>query len=234
MNLYPVLILAGGLGTRLGKLSKNTPKSLMNINGKPFIDYQLKYLKLQGVNEVVICTGYLGEQIKNYVGNGIKFNLQISYSEDGPKKLGTGGAILKALRLLPDFFFVMYGDSFLQINVRKIQEFFVNNSCLVLMSIIKNDNKWDRSNVALKENNIIFYNKVKTSKKMHYIDYGISLISKKSFFKYDFDDAFDLSEFYSLLSIDSLIHGYIIKKRFYEIGSVKGISETEEFLKKSI
>ena len=104
MNLYPVLILAGGLGTRLGKLSKNSPKSLININGKPFIDYQLKYLKLQGVNEVVICTGYLGEQIKNYVGNGIKFNLQVSYSEDGSKKLGTGGAILKALSLLPDFF----------------------------------------------------------------------------------------------------------------------------------
>ena len=233
MNLYPVLILAGGLGTRLGKLSKNTPKSLMNINGKPFIDYQLKYLKLQGVNEVVICTGYLGEQIKNYVGNGIKFNLKISYSEDGSKKLGTGGAILKALGLLPDFF-VMYGDSFLQINVSKLQEYFLKNSSLVLMSIIKNDDKWDRSNLALKENNIIFYNKLKTSKKMHYIDYGISLISKKSFFKYNFDDVFDLSEFYNLLSIDSLIHGYIINKRFYEIGSEKGILETEEFLKKSI
>ena len=128
----------------------------------------------------------------------------------------------------------MYGDSFLQINVCKLQEFFLKNSCLVLMSIIKNDDKWDRSNVALKENNIIHYNKLKTSKKMHYIDYGISLISKKSFFKYHFDDVFDLSEFYNLLSIDSLIHGYIINKRFYEIGSKKGILETEEFLKKSI
>ena len=111
--MLPVIILAGGLAKRLRPLKKKIPKALIKISGKPFIYHQLNYLRKQGVKRVIICVGYLGDMIKNSVGNGEKFDIKVSYSEDWPELLGTGGAIKKALPLIRDKFFILYGDSLL-------------------------------------------------------------------------------------------------------------------------
>ena len=125
----------------------------------------------------------------------------------------------------------MYGDSFLPINFQDVQSFFLQNSCLALMTVMNNANKWDKSNVVLKQNNLIFYDKFNTDLEMNFIDYGLSLLSKKVLFFYKFNKKFDLSKFYNSLSIDKFLHGYIVKKRFYEIGSIIGLDETRKFLK---
>ena len=104
----PVAILAGGLGTRLGNETLNKAKILIDIAGKPFISRQLNYLSDQGIKDIVICVGHLGHQIKDYIGNGSKYNLKVSYSEDGDQLLGTGGSIKKACKILDKNFFILY------------------------------------------------------------------------------------------------------------------------------
>ena len=135
--MYSVLILAGGMAKRLYPVSQKIPKSLIKINNKPFIDYQLNYLKTQGITNVVISVGNLGDMIRSHIVNKNTSGLNVNFSFDGPNLLGTGGAVKKSLPKLTDVFFVMYGDSFLPINFKKIQSSFNTKRKLALMTIYK-------------------------------------------------------------------------------------------------
>ena len=214
MKVFPVVILAGGLGTRLGDISKKVPKSMVLLDKKPFLHYQLKYLNLQGVKRVIICSGYLGEQIEEFFGNGAKYNLEIIYSPEGDQKLGTGGALLNAKNLLPDYFFLMYGDSFLPINFQDVQSFFLQNSCLALMTVMNNANKWDKSNVVLKQNNLIFYDKFNTDLEMNFIDYGLSLLSKKVLFFINLIKNLIFQNFIILCQLTNFYMDILLKRDF--------------------
>jgi len=225
----PVVILAGGLATRLRPITKKIPKSLVEVAGEPFISRQLKYLNSQGIKKVTLCVGYLGEMIESVVGKGSQFGLEVSYSLDGPKLLGTGGAIKKALPLLEENFFVLYGDSFLPINFSAVEDAFNASRRPALMTILKNNDQWDKSNVSYLENELVEYNKEFPNLDMNYIDYGLGILSGRLFDSYDKDQPFDLSEIYKNLSIQSELEGYTVNQRFYEIGSHQGLEETTHF-----
>ena len=227
--MYSVAILAGGLASRLGEVTKKLPKSLIEISGKPFIFYQLDTLKSQGVKNVVLCVGHLGEMIESAVGDGRNFNLNIKYSYDGDKQLGTGGSIKKALHLLDPNFFVLYGDSLLPINFEKVQQAY-NEKKLGLMTIIKNENAWDLSNVLYLDGKLIEYNKINPKTNMKYIDYGLSILNKNAFDCFINEQIFDLSDLFALLSSKSELCAFEVYDRFYEIGSKKGMQETEDYL----
>src|SRR5579863_8670565 len=111
--MLPCAILCGGLGTRLRPATESIPKSLIEINGEPFISHQLRLLRSNGIERVVLCIGYLGGMIRDFVGDGSKFAVEVSYSFDGDHPLGTAGAIRKATAMLGDSFCVLYGDSYL-------------------------------------------------------------------------------------------------------------------------
>ena len=226
---FPVLILAGGLATRLLPITKTIPKSLVDVAGKPFIIHQLEYLREQGVSHVVLCIGFLGEMIKSIVGDGSQFEIKISYSSDFPKLLGTGGAIKKALPLLDEIFFVLYGDSFLPIEINSVKKAFLKNSNPALMTIIKNENKWDKSNVSFIDNNLIKYDKENPEPHMTYIDYGLSILSKNVFKDYVDNTYFDLSKVYKSLSKNLVLTGYEVHERFYEIGSKQGLKDANNY-----
>jgi len=226
---YPVVILAGGIGSRLGKLTKKIPKALIKINGKPFIYYQLKLLSKTGVKEVILCVGYLGDQIKKYVGDGKKFNLNVKYSFE-KKLLGTGGAVKNAFSLIKKDFFIMYGDTYLPVNLIKIQEKYIRLKSKSLITIYKNHNKLDKSNVFFNGKSII-YNKNNYLKKMKYIEYGVSIFSKKIFKYFNNKKKFDLSDVFYFLSKKKLLNYYVVKKRFYEIGSISGLKDSKKYLK---
>jgi NDP-sugar pyrophosphorylase family protein len=231
--MLPVAILAGGLATRLRPLKKKMPKALFKISGKPFIHHQLINLKKQGIKKVVICIGYLGYMIKNFVEDGKKYNIKVLYSEDGAHLLGTGGAIKKALPLLGDNFFVLYGDTFLPIEYIDVKKFYFKNKSRSAITIFKNNGMWDKSNVNFKNNKIIEYNKFNISSDMKYIDYGLSLLPSKIFKKYPYKKKIDLSDIYHDLSIQGNLLGFEVYKRFYEIGSIHGIKETEKYFSKN-
>lgn len=233
--MFQVVILAGGLATRLRPITERLPKSLIKIDGTPFIFYQLDYLRKQNIKSVVLCVGYLGEMIKNVVGNGKNWGMQIDYSFDGEVLLGTGGSLKRALPLLGNDFFVMYGDSFLPINFSDVQNAYIASGKLGLMTVLKNRNQWDKSNVEFCNGKIIEYNKEKIRKQMQHIDFGLGLLHSSVLTRYPVNQKFDLSIVYNELSLAGNLAGFEMFERFYEIGSRQGIQDLKVyFLGKNI
>lgn len=232
--MLPVVILAGGLATRLYPVTRAIPKALILINGRPFIDHQLSLLKEKGVTEVILCVGYLGSAIEEFVGNGFLWGLEVRYSYDGDKLLGTGGAIKKAAELLPEEFIILYGDSYLDIGFEPIvRQFYVEN-LPVLMTVYHNQDAFDKSNIIMKERKVFRYEKNSDDPAMQYIDYGLIVIKKEVFFPYPENKPFDLFLVFSQLADSGLVAGYEVQERFYEIGSISGIRETEDYIRTRI
>lgn len=228
-----VAILAGGFATRLYPITKNIPKALIKVNGKPFIFHQLKLLKSKGIKKVVICAGFLGKNIKSYLNDNNNFGLDIKYSFDGNKLLGTGGAIKKALNLLGNSFYVLYGDSYTDVNFKNIYSVFCKNKKKGLMVIIENNNQWDKSNIQYKNGIIKKYDKKGSASTMKHIDYGLSLLKKDSFDYIKTKQKFDLADLYRKLVKNNEMYGYEVSNRFYEIGSFEGINQASNYIRRS-
>lgn len=229
--MLSVAILAGGLATRLRPITETIPKALIEIAGEPFINHQLRYLKKQDISSVVLCIGYLGEMIKSVVGDGSQFGLQVHYSFDGPKLLGTGGAIKAALPMLGADFYIFYGDSYLPIEFEPVEKAYFSSNKLGLMTVLRNNNQWDKSNVIYENGILVEYNKEHVKPNMSYIDYGLGILRADIFGNYPEGESFDLSKVYNDLSLKNQLFGFEVQDRFYEIGSHQGIVETEEYLK---
>ena len=227
----PVAILAGGLATRLRPITEKIPKSLVPIAGKPFLAHQLELLQSRGIRRAVLCIGYLGEMIQRDFGDGNAFGLRLDYSFDGPKPLGTGGAIKRALPLLGNEFFVLYGDSYLPVEYRPIAEFFRHSGKLGCMTVYRNEGRYDTSNVVFRDGEIAVYDKKNRPPEMRHIDYGLSLFKAAVFNSYSADQPFDLAEVMSKLVRQKQLAGFEVRERFYEMGSPAGLSELETLLK---
>jgi|SRR5271154_2391323 NDP-sugar pyrophosphorylase family protein len=225
-------LLAGGLATRLRPLTQTLPKSMVEVAGAPFIAHQLRLLASQGINEIVICTGYLGEQIEAYVGNGAAFGCNVRYSFDGNRPLGTGGALRKALPLLGDPFVVMYGDSYLPTPFAPILRAFAGSGLPALMTVFRNAGRWDTSNVELARGVILRYDKVDRTLAMLHIDYGLGLLAASVVQTRTAGDPFDLADLYRDLAQHGRLAGFEVHERFYEIGSPAGLRETDAYLRR--
>lgn len=227
--MFPVAILAGGLATRLRPITETVPKALVDVAGKPFIIRQLSYLREQGISQVVLCIGYLGDMIRDLVGSGESFGLKVSYSEDGRDLLGTGGALAKAIPLLGDDFFVLYGDSFLPVSFSSVQEAYEKSERPALITVLRNLNQWDKSNVLFVGGQLLEYNKRTPRAEMTYIDYGLGIVASSVFKQRVAGHPFDLADVYQDMSVQGLLAGLEVYERFYEIGSHTGLKETEDY-----
>jgi len=232
--MLPVAILAGGLATRLRPITEKIPKALVEVAGKPFVFHQLDWLQRQKVDRVVLCLGYLSEMIREQVGSGERWGIEVKYSLDGEKLLGTGGALKKAIPLLGKEFFVFYGDSFLPIDFFPVQEAFRVTGRPALMTILRNQGRWDQSNVEASDGKLITYNKREPTPAMEHIDYGLGVLSERAFLGCEADNSFDLADLYEALTRKGDLAGHEVIHRFYEIGSKEGLAETEKFLRSQI
>jgi NDP-sugar pyrophosphorylase family protein len=228
--LPPLALLAGGLSTRLRPITETVPKSMVLVAGEPFIAHQMRWLVGQGVRKVVLCCGFLGEQIEDYVGDGAGFGCSVHYSYDGSPLKGTGGAVKKALPQLGNQFFLMYGDSYLPIEFRPVYEAFLQSRKRGLMTVFRNENRWDRSNVEIQDGAIRNYDKVKITPQMKFIDYGLGILTPAAFEPWEEDTVFDLSLVYDHLVKAGQLSGHEVTRRFYEIGTPRGLSETDSTL----
>jgi N-acetyl-alpha-D-muramate 1-phosphate uridylyltransferase len=226
----PVAILAGGLATRLRPLTETVPKVLLEVAGKPFLEHQLLRLREQGIRDIVLCVGFLGEVIRDRFGNGRNYGVRIRYSFDGPVLLGTGGAIHRAAPMLGDAFFVLYGDSYLTIDYSAVADSFFDSGGSALMTVFKNQNEWDTSNVHFENGQIQEYNKHDVKPQMHHIDYGLSVFRTSVFAKYSGTSFLDLSDVMRDLALRGELTGYEASNRFYEIGSHAGLTELDGML----
>jgi len=229
----PVAILAGGLATRLKPITEKIPKLLVEVAGEPFFSHQLRLLKGAGLNRLVLCVGYLGETIVEGYGDGAKWGISIDYSFDGPKLLGTGGALIRALPKLGDAFYVLYGDSYLPIDYLAVGEAFLKSGKQGLMTVFENREKYDASNVWFQDGVIRSYDKKDKVPEMRHIDYGLGLFRADAFDGFPRDEVVDLAEVQKALLKRGELAGFEISQRFYEIGSHAGLRELDQLLKKS-
>jgi MurNAc alpha-1-phosphate uridylyltransferase len=226
----PVAILAGGLATRLHPVTTTVPKALVDVAGRPFAEHQLDWLRSQGVERVVFCVAHLGEMIRDALGSGSRWNLHIDYVFDGGTLLGTAGALKQALPVLGEAFFVLYGDSLLTCDLPAIERAFRASGRAGLMTVFRNDDKWDRSNVHFREGRLLRYDKANRTPEMQHIDYGLGVLTDRALAPVPPDRPFDLAAVYQHLLAGDDLSGVEITDRFYEIGSPEGLEETRAFL----
>lgn len=230
LEKIPVAILAGGLATRLRPITEKIPKSLVPVAGRPFLAHQLEMLHARGIRRVVLCIGFLGEMIQREFGDEA-FGVKLEYSFDGPKLLGTGGAIKLALPKLGEEFFILYGDSYLPLAYQPVADTFHRSGKLGLMTVFHNQGKYDTSNVVYRDGEIVVYDKKARLPEMHHIDYGLSMFKASVFDAYASDQVFDLAEVMGRLVREQQLAGFEVPQRFYEMGSPSGLAELEELLK---
>lgn len=231
-SLLPVAILAGGLATRLHPVTQKIPKALVDINGRPFIAWQLEGLRAQGVSRVVVCAGYLGEQIQDVVADGNQFGLHVDWAFDGPALLGTAGALKHALPLLRGPFFVLYGDAYLPIAWRPVQEAFAASRKPALMTVFDNNRQLDRSNVEFEHGRITAYNKRHPTPQMRHIDYGLGIFDPSVFEDVPDGEPADLADVYQSLAESGRLAAFEVHQRFFEIGSFEGLQATRDYFAK--
>jgi N-acetyl-alpha-D-muramate 1-phosphate uridylyltransferase len=230
-RLPTVCVLAGGLGSRLGDRVAETPKPLLEVAGQPFLLHQLRLLADNGCEHVVLCVGYLGARIEAEIGRH-RHGISIDYSHDGPGLDGTLGAIRRALPLLPERFLVLYGDTYLRLDYRAAADAWARSGCLALMTVLRNEGRWERSNATFVGGRVVAYDKVDPRPGFQWIDYGLGGLRHEALSLAPPDER-DLSVLYSGLAQAVELFGYEVFERFYEIGAPDSLRETDAFLRGS-
>lgn len=227
----PVAILAGGLATRLGSVTATTPKLLIEVAGEPFFHHVLRLLKHNGLSRIVLCVGHLGEQIVERYGDGSAWDVHLDYAFDGPRLLGTGGALVNALPKLGDAFYVLYGDSYLPIDYRAVASAFLRSAQPALMTVFENQDAYDTSNVWFDHGLIRAYSKTDKRPEMRHIDYGLGVFRASAFADVAPNTPFDLATLQTQLATRGQLAGHEVHERFYEIGSPTGLADLNRLLK---
>ena len=229
-------ILAGGLATRMLPATEAIPKALLDVAGRPFADHQLTWLAEHGVTEVVYCIAHLGDQIRAYVGDGRAWGLRVRYADEGERRLGTGGALRAAAEagLLDHAFLVLYGDSYLQVDVREVWTAFRSSGLPSLMTVYRNDAMHEPRNARFSGCRIEAYEKGHPDPSgagMHHIDYGLLAFRRSVLCDLVAPEiAQDLSAAQHVLARIGLMAGFEATERFYEIGSPEGRAELDAVL----
>jgi len=229
--MLPVIILAGGLATRLRPITETIPKALVEINGRPFLDHQMRLLAENGVTRAVLSVAYRGEMIADFLGDGARYGVDVSYSYDGDTYLGTAGAIRKAMGLLGNAFFTLYGDSYLTVPFADVEKTFLASGKEALMTVYRNEGLFDTSNVEFAGGRIVAYDKKTRTMAMRHIDYGLGVFRASMFAGLAEGQVCDLATLYQDALRREELAAYEVRERFYEIGTVEGIRDTEAFLR---
>jgi NDP-sugar pyrophosphorylase family protein len=231
------VILAGGLGTRMRPLTDQLPKALLPVNGAPFAHHQLTLLAAEGVTDVVYSVGHRGEMIVEAVGDGSTWGLTVRYVFDGTQLRGTAGALRLALDagVLDRSFLVLYGDSYLPIAYRPVVDAFERTELPALMTVLRNDDRWDASNVCFEGGRLLSYDKQRRrtdGRVPRHIDYGLSVL-ERSLIEEQVppDEVADLSDLFHRLSVEQRLAGLEVDRRFFEIGSPEGLAALEQHLR---
>lgn len=230
------LILAGGLGTRMRPMTETIPKALVPVRGVPFVDWQLRRLAGQGVRQVVFSIGYRGELLREHVGDGSRFGLDLIWVDEGSQLRGTGGAVRLALDqgALDQAFFVLYGDSYLPVSMPEVERAWRQSGLPGLMTVIRNENAWDLSNAVFAGGRVTLYDKGRPENlrgRLRWIDYGLSILTRSVVAEgIGPGRPADLADLFHDLSLAGRLAGLEVDERFYEAGSPGGVRDLEAYL----
>jgi NDP-sugar pyrophosphorylase family protein len=216
--------------------TNGNPKALLPVLGRPFVDWQLRHLAANGIDRLTLCIGYGGDALQSYVGDGSRYGMTITWVSEGDDLLGTGGAIRLAHEVgaLEDVFFVLYGDSYLPVNMQQVAGAWQTSGLPALMTVMRNDGRWDRSNAVYASGRVVLYEKGGAEAErhdMHWIDYGLSVLTREIIAECVPPGAVaDLAEVMTSLSLAGRLAGLEVSGRFYEVGSPQGLEDLEHYL----
>jgi NDP-sugar pyrophosphorylase family protein len=223
--LPPIVVLVGGLGTRVaGITGPDRPKALLDVAGEPFLVRRLRELAAEGVPEAWLLVGHGAAVIGDVVGDGAGLGLAVRYVHDGPRLLGTGGAVRAALLHLPERFLLTYGDTFLPAALAPIVEAWDGSGRPALMTVLRNDDRWEPSNVAVADGLVVRYEKGASG--LTHIDYGMLAFERAVFDPYPVDDPFDLGIVLRDLIDRRELAAHEVHERFHDIGNPAAYEET--------
>ncbi|MFT3773195.1 MAG: NTP transferase domain-containing protein [Minicystis sp.] len=233
-----VVILAGGLGTRMLPRTERIPKLLLPVAGRPFAEHLLARLAACGLGDVVLCIGHLGAAVRAALGDGRALGVRLAYVEDGDRLLGTAGALRRALPLLDETFLVTYGDSYLPFDYRAplldLRAHAGHDGALGTMAVFRNDDTLDRSNTEVRGDIVIRYEKrprdAARDPSLDHIDYGATALRREVIAALPADEPHDLSAVQRALAAAGRLRAYAAAERFYEIGSPEGLADLENRL----
>jgi NDP-sugar pyrophosphorylase family protein len=230
------VILAGGLATRMRPHTDKIPKAMLSVAGRPFIDLQLEWLARTGVTRAVLSIGYRGDMLRDHVGDGARFGLAVSYVDEGPHLRGTAGALRLALSegALEEAFLITWGDSFLPIDFTEVWAAFRTRGQPALMTVFRNEGRWDKSNVIFDGERVVLYDKkheTRPASDFAFIDYGLMALERR-LIERDVppQGVSDLATLFHALSLRGELAGMEVHERFHEIGSPDGLKELEQWL----
>lgn len=223
-------ILAGGLGTRLGHMTQTTPKPMVLVNGKPFLEHEIGLLKRSGIGDFVLCVGHFGEKVEDYFGDGGKLGVRVTYSYDGPKLMGPAGALKRAEPLLEDRFFVTYGDAYLRADYRMMMDVLVDSGRLGVMAVYENHGMYGKSDVVVRDGEVVRYDKGDAGRVMEWVNFGVSALSKRALSLVAPGKECGEERFYGELIKRHELLAFPVNDRFYEIGTPDSLRDFERFI----
>jgi NDP-sugar pyrophosphorylase family protein len=204
---------------------------MIPVHGRPFLEYELSLLRSSGIDEVVLCVGYLGEKIEERIGDGRKFGVSIRYSRDGKELLGPIGALKKAEGLLDQTFFVTYGDAYLRLDYQAMMNVLMQGNALGVMAVYRNKDEFGKSDAIIRDGHVIDYDKKEKKPGMVWINFGVSALKKTALGQAKEGEYCDEEPFYQSLIRARQLLSFEVRERFYEIGNPKGLKEFSDFAK---
>ncbi|MGI8685949.1 MAG: NTP transferase domain-containing protein [Acidimicrobiales bacterium] len=239
--MTPCVILAGGLGTRMRTVTgDHLPKILVPVRGEPFAHHQLTWLAGQGVTSVVLAIGHGGAAVQDYVGDGSRWGLTVAFVDEGAQLRGTGGALQLALQqgALPPEFMVVYGDSYLPLDLDAVATAYEGSGLPALMTVFRNEDRWERSNARYEDGEVTLYQKAHPDPAgagLRHVDYGLSVLRSEVVADLVPDDGpYDLAEVFHQLSLAGMLAGHEVGDRFFEVGSPDGLRDLEAHLARGV
>lgn len=229
--MLPVAVLAGGLGTRISSVVGNRPKILLPVAGRAFLEWKLESLARSGVERVLLLLGKGAPDVIDYLKRLDTLNLEVDVLVEEQELLGTGGALLRAIGMLGHSFWVTYGDNYIEVPMAEVERFFDERDCDAVMTVFRNRDRWDRSNIRIDGDLIVEYEKSAEEGRFEYIDYGMSIFTKAAFEGSTRGEVFDLTEVIRSLILRGRVRAFEVTSRFYDIGTPASLRETERYLK---
>lgn len=231
-----LVVLMGGLGSRLGFVGEGVPKPMVEVAGRPFFEYMLDLLKWHGFRRFLFLVGHHGNAIEEYFGDGAGQGIEIRYSYDGDQLVGTGGALRRAIDQLDDEFVLIYGDSYMDADYGELLCHFRYEADARgkqgLMAIFRNQGRYDKSNALLRDGELLEYNKSITREDMEHIDYGISVLRRSLLESLPEGEPSDLADVYRDAVEGGTMAGLEVHQRFYEIGTLASLREFERYIER--
>jgi len=229
------VVLAGGLGTRMHPHTEKVPKSMLEVAGRPFIDWQLELLARSGIRDVVLCVAHLGERIRAHVGDGARHGVSVRYAVEEPGRLlGTAGALRAAVALLAPRFLVTYGDSYLRFDYGEPLRMLERHSdCDGVMAVYPNGGRLEPSNVVTDGTWVLRYRKDAIDLEIDHIDYGATALRREVVEALPPGVAIGLDRVQEDLSNRGRLRALVVNDRFFEIGSPAGRADLEQHLRTS-